>query len=93
MTKKLFVSALIAVSMIGCKQGLGENCQVDSDCASGACQTSIPRVCVAENGVSDGGGIDVKLPPDAIRPHDAAIDAMNDAMLDASIDASIDSGP
>ena len=96
MIKKWFVCAWFAVSVAGCKQGIGDHCQVNSDCTSGACSMSLPQVCVAEETISDGGGFDTKLPPDAIRPDSAASDAPrdtpSDAPRDAAIDA-IDSGP
>jgi len=45
--KKLLVLALLAISPSGCKQGLGERCQVNADCASGICSKSSPQVCVS----------------------------------------------
>ena len=41
--------ALVAVSAAGCKQGIGDRCQVNADCASGVCSSSSPKVCVSED--------------------------------------------
>ncbi len=46
--KKLLVLALLAISPSGCKQGLGERCQVNADCDSNICSKSNPQVCVSE---------------------------------------------
>jgi predicted small secreted protein len=69
--------ALLAPSLTGCKQGAGERCQVDSDCADGNCSQAEPRVC----GGSDSAQLDAAPPPiDAPEvPIDAAIDAAIDA--------------
>jgi hypothetical protein len=64
--KKWLVIALF-VSAAGCRQGIGERCQVNDDCSSGVCSTSSPRVCVLDDSMV--GGID------ADRPIDAMIDA------------------
>ena len=32
MKMKLFAAALLALALAGCKQGVGDRCQVDSDC-------------------------------------------------------------
>ena len=60
MKKLLF--ALVTLSA-GCKQGLGERCQVNDDCSSGICSQSSPKVCVTENGQTD--QIDATVPIDA----------------------------
>jgi hypothetical protein len=57
---------LASVSAAGCKQGIGERCQVTADCAEGICSSS-EKVCVTSAG--DDGDID------AAPPVDAAIDA------------------
>jgi hypothetical protein len=67
--------ALCLVSAVGCKQGLGEHCQVSSDCSSGLVCNQASMVC-ANTGMS--GGIDAEVP------------IMIDASIDASIDAPID---
>jgi hypothetical protein len=55
----------VSVSMIGCKQGVGERCQVNADCAEGVCSSSEPKVCVTQAG----GNEDI----DAAPPIDAAV--------------------
>ena len=71
---KWFVAALFAVVALvpvaGCKQGLGERCQQDSDCASGICSKSDPRVCQGNGSGVDMTQIDAELPLDA-KPIDA----------------------
>lgn len=72
---------LLAPSLAGCKQGAGERCQVNSDCADGNCSQAEPRVC----GGNDSAQFDAApLPIDA--PDDAAevpVDAAPDAAIDA----------
>jgi hypothetical protein len=46
MTTKIFVLVLLSLAAAGCKQGLGERCQTNADCASGQCSMADPRVCV-----------------------------------------------
>jgi hypothetical protein len=79
MPMRLFVLFVSTLALAGCKQGLGERCQVDSDC-------KMPLICVsATNTCQDGLGttIDAPLPIDA--PIDAPpIDAPIDAMIDAT---------
>jgi hypothetical protein len=77
-TKKLIALALISVSsafafgIAGCKQGSGERCQVDADCADGLkCSQSEPKTCGGDNMVQE----DAIPPP---QPVDAAIDAAID---------------
>jgi hypothetical protein len=70
------------LALVGCKQGQGERCQVDSDCETGLLCAPATKTC--EQTAS--GGFDAS--PDAI-PIDAGIDGMPDAepMPDAMIDA------
>jgi hypothetical protein len=74
--KKLFAIVLFAVSASGCKQGLGERCQVNADCASGKCSMADPRVCVDD--------LNAMMPIDAVGPEApppvdaAAVDAASD---------------
>ncbi len=65
--KKLLVLALLAISPSGCKQGLGERCQVNADCDSNICSKSSPQVCVSAEDQSQT-QIDAEVPP----PLDAA---------------------
>jgi hypothetical protein len=60
----LFVPLVLAA---GCKQGLGDRCEVNGDCASGTCSQAVPRICVASE--TDHTMVDADL------PIDAAIDA------------------
>lgn len=81
MKRLMFACLLIA----GCKQGLGDRCQVQADCESGL-------QCNAATGTCQGGQgspIDANV-PDGPRT-DAARDASstNDAPRDAAIDATV----
>ena len=75
--------AVVAIvpAVAGCKQGIGERCQQDSDCASGICSKSDPRICQGNGSgmdmtqidasctpLSDGGYPDPCLPDDAPAP-------------------------
>jgi hypothetical protein len=80
----VFVSALAVVfASAGCKQGLGQRCQIDSDCKTGFVCVSATNTCEDPN---IGQPVDSMLPIDA--PNDAAADAPQDATIDAMIDAS-----
>ncbi|HEV7555155.1 MAG TPA: hypothetical protein VGO00_06875 [Kofleriaceae bacterium] len=79
----VFVSALaVMFAAGGCKQGLGQRCQIDSDCKSGFVCVSATNTCEDPN---IGKPVDGALPVDA--PDDAAVDAPTDAAADAMIDA------
>ena len=85
--KTLLAIALLALvpSLTGCKQGPGERCQVNSDCADGNCSQAEPRVC----GGGDSAQFDaapLPIPIDAA-VIDAAVDAPDDASVDAMPDA------
>jgi hypothetical protein len=60
---KKMLLALALVLSAGCKQGLGDRCQVNDDCTTGICSQSTPKVCVTQNGQTD--QIDAMLPLDA----------------------------
>jgi hypothetical protein len=50
--KNWILIALVAVwalGALGCKQGIGERCQVNEDCEEGICSNSEPRVCRTTN--------------------------------------------
>ncbi len=70
MNMKWLVTALFALVPVatGCKQGIGERCQQDSDCASGICSKSDPRVCQGNGSGADTTQIDAELPIDALPP-------------------------
>jgi hypothetical protein len=61
----------------GCKEDVGEHCQVDADCSSGLVCNQAQQVCATPG---SSGGIDatVEPPMDAATP-DATIDAATDA--------------
>jgi hypothetical protein len=69
-----FVSLVLGAGA-GCKQGLGERCEVNEDCSSGVCASASPKVCVGEN--NNQAPIDAMLPLDT---GDAAPDAPDAAM-------------
>ena len=59
----LFISTL---ALAGCKQGLGERCQIDTDCKA-------PLICVSATNTCQtgtGGTLDANIPEDA--PADSA---------------------
>jgi hypothetical protein len=64
----------------GCKQGLGDRCQITSDCTTPLVCNSATQTCQE----TTGGGIDAVV-PDGPKP-DAAIDAPADAPRDAPPD-------
>ena len=70
----LALAALAAVGIASCKQGEGERCQVDADCAADLTCNTGEGVCRSVN--SNNQAIDAMQLPDA--PPDAApvIDAM-----------------
>lgn len=73
------------LSLAGCGQGVGERCQVNSDCADGLVCAAATKSCLTSNPPLDGGG-------GADGPLDAAIDGAPDAAPDAAValDASVD---
>ena len=85
--KQWIAIAVVSVAAWGCKQGQGERCQVNADCANGLiCTQAEPRTC----GGNNSNMFDADL-PEAGAP-DAPIDA---APIDAApIDAApIDAAP
>ncbi|HEX7838552.1 MAG TPA: hypothetical protein VF469_13850 [Kofleriaceae bacterium] len=87
MNRIWIVIVALTLSAAGCKQGLGERCEVNSDCSSGVCAMASPRICVSDNVQTD--QIDASDPcPGCHDPNaDAAMDAGPDAMIDAGTDA------
>jgi len=54
--KKSWLFVLLSLCAAGCKQGRGERCQVEADCAAGLiCKQSDPKVCdvVGGDGAAD----------------------------------------
>ena len=70
----LALSALAALGIASCKQGEGERCQRDGDCAAGLTCNKGESVCRSTD--SDNDPIDATLPPDAPPDGPPAIDAM-----------------
>ena len=73
---------LIALTLVGCKQGLGERCQINDDCTS-------PYVCnqaKKECQETTTGGIDATVLDSPVVVLDAPVDAGVDAMVDAPTD-------
>ncbi len=56
----LMIAVLTGVAYVGCKEGDGDRCQVDSDCKSNRCNTA-EGTCSTENSAS----VDALLPADA----------------------------
>ena len=67
---------LLVILVAGCKSGVGQRCQVDSDCSGG-------RQCNTTKGVCEEGDNQNQI--DA-----TAIDTSIDAPIDASVDTPID---
>jgi hypothetical protein len=78
----LFVVLVVVFGAAGCKQGIGERCQVNSDCASNICSKSDPQVCVGSDEDQNQTDIDA-APPVLI---DAAIPDAAPAPIDAPVD-------
>jgi hypothetical protein len=50
---KTIMIVVLALGAAGCKQGRGERCEVDADCADGlTCPSSEPKVCGGESGAT-----------------------------------------
>jgi hypothetical protein len=80
--------ALLAPSLTGCKQGPGERCQVNTDCADGNCSQAEPRVCGGSDSAQfDAAPLPIDGPEVPIDAPEAPIDAAPDAAIDAAIDA------
>ena len=73
----------VALCVMSCKQGIGERCQVESDCSGGLVCNQATGTCQSSLSGADG-----NITPDARQ--DAGIDAGFDASIDAGIDADID---
>lgn len=67
-----FAVALAVTALGGCKQGVEERCQVDSDCDGALICSQSTKLCVGEGAGTDG-DIDAGVVTDAA--DDAAIDA------------------
>lgn len=67
---EIVVLWVVVVGAVGCKQGRGERCQVDEDCAEGNCSQSEPKVCGGDNSSQ----LDASFPIDAPPKMDAPVD-------------------
>lgn len=76
--KQLLFVALLSVTAAACKQGKGDRCQINADCADGLVCNQATQTCADTTGT----GIDATLPKDAA-PADAPHDAPHDAAPDA----------
>lgn len=63
--KVLFLAATVSLAVAGCKQGLGQRCQVQSDCADNLVCNEGTQQC----STGTGSGLDATIPVDAV--HDA----------------------
>jgi hypothetical protein len=83
------IALLLLLSLAACKQGLGDRCQVNSDCVSGLVCSAATGTCTDQTS----GGIDAQVPDakaiDAPKLDAAKLDAdkMDAAKMDAPIDA------
>jgi hypothetical protein len=77
MKRLLLVCMFVAAAVVSCKQGEGERCQVDDDCANGLACNRAKNTCQS----SEGGDLDAGI-IDAV-PADGAVDAPPDAVPDA----------
>jgi hypothetical protein len=77
----------LALGGAGCKQGIGQRCEIDSDCSSGRCSTNVAGV---------GGTCEGTTPPPPTPKMDSGADAEGadgpaaDAEADAGEDAAAD---
>ena len=70
--KTLLAFVVLSLSLVGCKQGAGERCQRNSDCADGNCSQAEPRVCGGDNSAQlDAQPLPIDAPIDASELPDA----------------------
>ena len=63
---------LVMLCATACKQGLGDRCQVDSDCPSGlTCQKSPPAICVKPNMMGADANVAIDTPQAGDAPTDS----------------------
>jgi hypothetical protein len=58
---RIVIALALALGLAGCKQGLGERCQINADCASNHCSMADPQICVSAEG-GNMGDIDATVP-------------------------------
>jgi hypothetical protein len=76
----------IALAAVGCRQGAGEPCQIDSDCEDGL-TCSGQGLCST---TSDNGGPIIDAAPADARPDATFIDGAPPPPVDAAVDATVD---
>lgn len=81
----VFSTALFAaaVASSACKQGLGDRCEVNSDCEDGLVCARLTQTCEETAQTVVDSGIDAPDIDAAVEP-DAMVDAAPDAMVDAA---------
>ena len=71
--------AFVVIALVaGCKSGVGQRCQVQSDCQGNLVCNETKGVCESSGG---GSNIDAEAPPDI--SVDSPVDAGTDSMIDA----------
>lgn len=79
---------LACLALTACKSGLGEHCQVNTDCEDGLVCGALSSTCQEDVETNADGGVDAAVDAsEADAPTDAAPDAAPDAAIDAPIDA------
>lgn len=76
--KRLFFGIVLTLSLGACKQGLGDVCQVNSDCESGLVCTTVANQTLQHCAKTDTGNPDIDAAPadaDTTPPDAAAPDA------------------
>jgi hypothetical protein len=75
----LMFAVLAAAAYVGCKQGDGDRCQVDDDCASGVCNKAKGTCALDQNTMDTDGSIIIDAPIEIDAPAaDAAADTPTD---------------
>jgi hypothetical protein len=88
----LALSLACGLSSLGCKQGLGQRCEQNSDCESGVCTyngltSAMGGTCRATKGAPDSGTSVDALPPTDAKGSDATSDATDAADAFSTPDA------
>ena len=76
---KQWIAIAVLSMSVGCKQGNGQRCQVNSDCVSNMCSNAEPKVCIG--GTDDTADIDatpMEAGPPPPPPPEAGVDAPPD---------------